>query len=178
MYARARARARVCATTRAAAEWLSPGPAARGEDRCHAIEGKGMARVPVEILGNASRRPRAVLRDETSNHSALCWLLHRECLLCASVCCVRSVWRAFECVAFRTCSTAPTTRTDSRRELQAVRQARQGAHPTPSPRRDPDFPQRYHPSDCGPCAGLSTHPAPPSARASAPLRSGLLRCAE
>ena len=96
--------ARARATTRAAAEWLSQGPAARGEDRCHAIEGKGMARVPVEILGNALRRPRAVLRDETSNHSALCWLLHRECLLCASVCCVRSVWRAFECVAFRTCS--------------------------------------------------------------------------
>ena len=72
----------VCATTRAAAEWLSPGPAARGEDRCYAIEGKGMARVPVEILGNALRRRRAVLRDETSNHSLLaaCCMLQRVCV--------------------------------------------------------------------------------------------------
>ena len=61
------------------------GPAARGEDRCHAIEGKGMARVPVEILGNALQRRRVVLRDETSNHSALCWLLHRLSAVCVGV---------------------------------------------------------------------------------------------
>ena len=68
--------------------------------------GQGHGASSGRSLGSALRRRRAVLRDETSNHSGLWTLLAVAACLRVSVGVLREecVWRAFECVAFRACS--------------------------------------------------------------------------
>ena len=84
----------VCATTRASAEWLSPGPAARGEDRCYAIE--GMARLPVKIPGQWPMR---------CGGAGRCYATRHRTTLVSAGCCARACLclRVRRCVASGVC---------------------------------------------------------------------------